>query len=121
MNHTNRNPLAPLALFITVILALFVARLAWLQIVQHDQFATQSADNHVSPSTLRALRGEILASDGKTILATSRVAVDLIYKGIRKGGEIRFWDKIARLIGDVPRRCESRQSAGFECGCFQSC
>jgi penicillin-binding protein 2 len=99
VNRSNRNPLAPLAVFITVILALFVARLAWLQIVQHDQFATQSADNHFSPSTLRALRGEILAGDGKTILATSRVAVDLVYKGVRKGGEIRFWDKIARLIG----------------------
>jgi penicillin-binding protein 2 len=99
VNRSNRNPLAPLAVFITVILALFVVRLAWLQIVQHDQFATQSADNHFSPSTLRALRGEILASDGKTILATSRVAVDFVYKGVRKGGEIKFWDKIARLIG----------------------
>jgi penicillin-binding protein 2 len=102
VSRANQNPLAPLAVFITVILALFVARLAWLQIVQHDQFATQSADNHFSPSTLRALRGEILASDGKTILATSRVAVDLVYKGVRKGGEIRFWDKIARLIGANP-------------------
>jgi penicillin-binding protein 2 len=102
VNRSNRNPLAPLALFITVILALFVARLAWLQIVLHDEFSTQSSDNHFSPTTLRALRGEILANDGKTILATSRVAVDLIYKGVRKGGTVRFWDKIARLIGANP-------------------
>ena len=102
MLRGQRNPLAPIQWFITLILVLFLGRLAWLQIVQHEQFATQSADNYLAPSTLRALRGEILASDGQTVLATSRIAVDLVYRGVRKGGNPRFFEKIANLIGLDP-------------------
>ncbi|MVN87206.1 penicillin-binding protein [Deinococcus sp. HMF7620] len=78
------------------------ARLYQLQVVQHDQYAVQSVSNYQRDETLRALRGEIRTRDG-VLLATNRLAVDLVYTGRRNPKDpeqaIPAWDKIVYLAG----------------------
>jgi penicillin-binding protein 2 len=89
-----RNPLAPLALVLTLVLGAYAARLYYLQVVQFDQYTTLSNDNRLQPAKIPAVRGEIRAADG-SLLATSRDAVALVYKG----GEVRYLERIAALAG----------------------
>lgn len=88
------NPLSGLALVLTVLLGLYVLRLYNLQVVDYQKYTTMSKDNRLRPESLRAVRGEIRASDG-TVLATNRNAVELVYKG----GEVQQLERIARLAG----------------------
>ena len=78
-------------------LTVFGARLYDLQVVRHAQFAVQSDNNYQKDAVIRALRGEIRTQDG-LLLATNRLAVDLIYTG----GEVNSWDKIGYLAGVQP-------------------
>jgi penicillin-binding protein 2 len=88
------NPLVGLTLFLTVLLGLYVLRLYNLQIADYKKYTTMSKDNRLQPRTLRAVRGEIRASNG-TVLVTNRNAVELVYKG----GEVQQLERIARLAG----------------------
>lgn len=88
------NPLAPLALLLTLVLGLYAGRLYYLQVVQFDQYTTLSNDNRLQPAKIPAVRGEIRAADG-SLLATSRDAVALVYKG----GEVKQLERIASLAG----------------------
>lgn len=80
-------------------------RLYQLQITQHSQFAVQAASNFQRDEVIPALRGEIRTRDG-VLLATNRVAVDLIYTGRRDPEDpvqaIPAWDKIVYLAGIQP-------------------
>jgi penicillin-binding protein 2 len=91
--RTSNNPLINIAVVLTVLLFGFVLRVYWLQVVQHEQFVTMSRDNRLQPNKISAVRGEIRASDG-TVLAASRDAVELVYKG----GEVKYLDRIAQLM-----------------------
>ncbi len=88
------NPLYGMALLFTVLLGLYALRLHYLQIIEYQRYTTMSKDNRLQPRSLRAVRGEIRASDG-TLLVTNRNAVELVYKG----GEIKQLERIARLAG----------------------
>ncbi len=88
------NPLAGVAMFLTLILGLYGVRLYNLQVLEYQRFTTMSKDNRLQPRSLRAVRGEIRASDG-TVLVTNRNAVQLIYKG----GQVQQLERIARLAG----------------------
>jgi penicillin-binding protein 2 len=88
------NPLVPVAVFLTVVLGAYTVRLYYLQVVQYDQYSTLSNDNRLQPSKIPAVRGEIRASDG-TLMASSRDAVALVYKG----GEVKQLERIAKLAG----------------------
>ncbi|NJK43158.1 MAG: hypothetical protein HC933_01825 [Pleurocapsa sp. SU_196_0] len=88
------NPLVPVAVFLTVVLSAYTVRLYYLQVIQYDQFSTLSNDNRLQPSKIPAVRGEIRASDG-TLMASSRDAVALVYKG----GEVKQLERIAKLAG----------------------
>ncbi|WP_268240047.1 penicillin-binding transpeptidase domain-containing protein, partial [Deinococcus humi] len=75
-----------------------------LQVTQHSQYAVQSASNFQRDEVIRALRGEIRTRDG-VLLATNRLAVDLVYTGRRaaeRGEAIPAWDKIVYLAGIKP-------------------
>jgi penicillin-binding protein 2 len=89
------NPLVGLALWISLVLAAYGGRLYWLQVVQYRQYATLSQNNRLALEPIRALRGQVYARDGKTLLVGNRAVVDLVYRG----GEVRFYDKIAKLAG----------------------
>ncbi|HEX2864834.1 MAG TPA: penicillin-binding transpeptidase domain-containing protein [Deinococcales bacterium] len=96
MNRAS-NPLYPLVVFISLVLTAYGVRLYTVQVVQHAEYETQSDRNHFNIVPIRALRGEVLASDGKTKLITNRVAWDLVYTG---GEEpVKYWDRIARIAG----------------------
>jgi penicillin-binding protein 2 len=88
------NPLVGLALFLTVLLGLYVVRLYQLQLVDYTTYTTMSKENRLQPHTLKAVRGEIRGTDG-TVLVTNRNAVELVYKG----GEVKQLERIARLAG----------------------
>ncbi len=90
--RTSNNPLVNIALLLTLVSLGFIVRIYWLQVVQHQQFVTMSQDNRLQPSKIPAVRGEIRASDG-TVLAASRDAVELVYKG----GEVKYLNRIAQL------------------------
>ncbi|MDK2011325.1 MULTISPECIES: peptidoglycan D,D-transpeptidase FtsI family protein [unclassified Deinococcus] len=91
-----------IALGFSVALALLGVRLYYLQVSLHDQFAVRSASNYQRDEVLRALRGEIRTRDG-VLLATNRLAVDLVYTGRLRKSEretpIPGWDKIVYLAG----------------------
>ncbi|MGI8747921.1 MAG: penicillin-binding protein, partial [Deinococcus sp.] len=91
------NRIRTLALLLTLMLGVFGARLYNLQVVRHAQFAVQSDNNYQRDGVIRALRGEIRTADG-LLLATNRLAVDLIYTG----GPLDSWDKIRYLAAISP-------------------
>ncbi|MFC4639289.1 peptidoglycan D,D-transpeptidase FtsI family protein [Deinococcus hohokamensis] len=90
------------ALAFTLGLAALGGRLYQLQVAQHSLFAVQSASNYQRDEVLRAMRGEIRTRDG-VLLATNRLAVDLIYSGRRHPEDpaeaIPAWNKIRYLAG----------------------
>ena len=55
-----------LAVLLLMVMALFVARLFYLQIIQHDEYVKQSAAEQVKPLTIPAKRGLIYALDGSS-------------------------------------------------------
>nr|WP_246350901.1 penicillin-binding transpeptidase domain-containing protein [Deinobacterium chartae] len=70
----------------------YAARLYDLQIRRYDQYRGQSQQNYLRDEVIRSLRGEIRTRDG-VLLATNRIAVDLIYRG----GPVEAWDRIRYL------------------------
>lgn len=87
------------------------ARLYTLQVTQHSQYAVQSASNFQRDEVIRALRGEIRTRDG-VLLATNRLAVDLVYTGRRaseRAEAIPAWDKIIYLAGIKPEALQDGQ------------
>lgn len=90
------------------------ARLYTLQVTQHGQYAVQSASNFQRDEVIRALRGEIRTRDG-VLLATNRLAVDLVYTGRRaaeRAEAIPAWDKIIYLAGIKPDALADGQPGG---------
>ena len=88
-----RRPHA-IALAFSLFLAAYGLKLYDLQILRHNEFATQSDTNFQRDEIVRALRGEIRTRDGM-VLATNRMAVDLFYKG----GAVAAWPQIRYLSG----------------------
>ncbi len=82
-----------LALIFTV-LAIFTARLMFLQLVKNEELTEASLQNATQQRRIVPLRGRILARDG-TVLADDRVAYDLLYTG----GEVEGWERIRALLG----------------------
>ncbi|HRN19050.1 MAG TPA: penicillin-binding transpeptidase domain-containing protein [Trueperaceae bacterium] len=76
------------------ILALYTARLMYLQLVMVDEFTARSEQNAIQQRHIVPLRGRILARDG-TVLADDRVAYDLLYRG----GPIADWEHLSALLG----------------------
>ncbi len=99
------NRVSVIALAFCLGLTALGGRLYYLQVLQHSQFAVRSASNFQRDDVVRALRGEIRTRDG-VLLATNRLAIDLIYYGRKDPKDpeqaIPSWDKIAYLAGIAP-------------------
>jgi len=89
----NRRIWSLLGIFYLMLL-LFTARLWQLQVVQYEQYATRSQGNYLRTETILAPRGRIFDRNGR-LLATNRLAVDLLYLG----GEVQFRERLLALIG----------------------
>lgn len=83
-----------LLLLVYTVLGLYGLRLWQLQVVEYEQYATQSQGNYVRTEPITAPRGRIFDRNGK-LIADNRMAVDLVYKG----GEVEFKDRILALLG----------------------
>src|SRR5690554_3589334 len=75
------------------ILMVYAGRLMYLQLAMTQEYAALSTQNFMIEQRISPLRGRILARDG-TVLADSRVAYDLMYRG----GGIENWDRIVYLL-----------------------
>ncbi len=91
-NKISSNPILRVTLLMSLILLVFLGRLYYLQVVRHYEFVTSSENNTTDLTVIRAVRGDIHASDG-SVLATNRQAIELVYHG----GEVKFLDRIVRL------------------------
>ena len=76
------------------ILMVYSGRLMYLQLAMATEYETLSTQNFMVEQRISPLRGRILARDG-TVLADSRIAYDLMYRG----GGIENWDRITYLLG----------------------
>jgi penicillin-binding protein 2 len=86
------NPIIRVTLLMSLILLVFLGRLYYLQVIRHQEFVTSSEFNTTDENVIRAVRGDIHASDG-SVLATNRQAIELVYHG----GEVQFLNRIQRL------------------------
>lgn len=64
LSFTKGSRTRSLAIVVTAILALFVVRLFYIQIIQHEYYVSQADDEQIKQFTLHAKRGEIYALDG---------------------------------------------------------
>ncbi len=64
LSFTKGSRTRRLAIVVSAILALFVLRLFYIQVVQHDYYVSQADDEQIKQFTLHAKRGEIYALDG---------------------------------------------------------
>ncbi len=76
------------------VLMVFAGRLMYLQLAMAHEYAALSTQNFMVEQRISPLRGRILAGDG-TVLADSRIAYDLMYRG----GGIANWERIVYLLG----------------------
>ncbi|RWZ79458.1 MAG: penicillin-binding protein 2 [Candidatus Chaera renei] len=101
-----------------VIGALFVFRLFWLQVVQHDYYQNEAQKEQVARFTIPAKRGQIYARDGSsgivplvlneavyTVYADPQVVVD-------KTKVVDLMQRVAggNLVGGFPAALDNRQS-----------
>jgi len=83
-----------LLLLVYTVLGLYGLRLWQLQVVEYEQYSTQSRGNYVRTEPITAPRGRIFDRNGK-LIADNRMAVDLVYQG----GEVEFKERILALLG----------------------
>ncbi|AEB11216.1 penicillin-binding transpeptidase domain-containing protein [Marinithermus hydrothermalis] len=82
-----------LLVLIYLVLLGFTGRLFQLQVLQYQEYATQSEGNYLKTVTIPAPRGRLYDRNG-VLLADNRIAVDLWYKG----GPILFERRILDLL-----------------------
>ncbi|QQS21508.1 penicillin-binding protein 2 [Candidatus Saccharibacteria bacterium] len=66
LHFTPKSRARGLAIVIAIILALFVVRLFYIQVIQHNYYVAQADSEQIKQFTLRAKRGEIYAMEGST-------------------------------------------------------
>ena len=74
-SHTNRTHI--LAALVLIIMAVFVVRLFYLQVIRHDYYMSQADSEQIRQRKLPAERGEIYAMDG--VAPTKLVLNETVY------------------------------------------
>ncbi len=84
---------------VTIIFAILISRIAYVQLVQTERFTTLSEQNRIRPITIPAKRGEVLDSTGKVILAKDRpvYSVSVSWLGIQD----QNLDKVAASLAPI--------------------
>lgn len=88
------NRLLLLLLVVYLIMGVYVTRLWQLQVVQYQGYALKSQGNTLRYEAILPPRGRLFDRNGK-LIATNRLAVDLVYYG----GPIQFSARILGLLG----------------------
>lgn len=89
-----------LAVLLIGIMAVFVARLFYLQIIKHDEYVKQSAAEQIKPLTIPAKRGLIYALDGTTPVPL--VINQTVYTMFADPMTVTDPAKVLRVIRGVP-------------------
>ncbi|MBU7008742.1 penicillin-binding protein 2 [Phosphitispora fastidiosa] len=84
---------------VTIIFAVLISRIAYVQLVQTERFTTLSEQNRIRPVTIPAKRGEVFDSTGKVILAKDRpvYSVSVSWLGIQD----QDLDKVAATLASI--------------------
>jgi cell division protein FtsI (penicillin-binding protein 3) len=96
--------LRAVALVLAMAVAGLVARLAWLQVLQHPEYAAEAHGEHIGVRTLPAHRGAILDRNGyplATSLDTWDIAVDRAL-WTDEATALRAAERLAPLLGRTP-------------------
>ncbi|PLS80793.1 hypothetical protein CYG49_04170 [Candidatus Saccharibacteria bacterium] len=88
-----------LLLGLLVIGAIFIIRLFWIQVIQHDRYEALALQNQETKFTIPAKRGLIYARDGKTV--TPLVMNEPVYTVYADPTEVEEPEKIEALIRRV--------------------
>lgn len=92
------------AALVTVVFIVLLSRLAYVQIVQTQEYKTLSEQNRIRLIPIPAKRGEILDSSGKVILVKDRpvYSVSISYLGIKDDEQEAVVNKLASILGMKP-------------------
>ena len=97
-----RSRLAAAAVFVLVGFALLLARLLWLQVVRHDELATQAEANRIAVVPIVPNRGLIVDRNG-VVLATNYSAYTLEIGPPRGAHLDALVDELATVVDITPR------------------
>ena len=97
-----RGRLAAAAVFVLIGLALLLARLVWLQVVRHDELATQAEANRIAFVPVVPNRGVIVDRNG-VVLATNYSAYTLEIAPPRGARVEALIDELAKVVEITPR------------------
>ncbi len=86
--------LKTLLVLVYLAFAVFTLRLLQLQVFDYQRYVTQSRGNYLKTESIPAPRGRIYDRNG-VLIATNRVAYDLVYSG----GPVQFAGRIQDLLG----------------------
>lgn len=100
--HFTKGSRAQLIAIITVlIMAIFVVRLFYIQIVQHQAYVAQADSEHIKQFTLHAKRGVIYAMDGNTPTERPIVMNETVYTVWADPSVIEDKSEIVRVLNKV--------------------
>lgn len=88
-----------LAILVVAVMALFVVRLFYIQILRHDYYSEQADSEYIKQSVLHANRGEIYLLDGSTPVLT--VMNETVYTVWADPTEVTEPDRIVSVLNKV--------------------
>ena len=82
-----------------VVMAIFVARLFYIQVIRHDEFVAQADSEHIKQFTLHAERGEIYAMNGNT--PAKLVMNETVYTVWADPTQVKDKEKVVTALNDI--------------------
>lgn len=82
-----------------IVMAIFILRLFYLQIIKHDEYVSKALEEQVKPFTIKAERGEIYAMDGR--LPVKLVLNEVVYTAFVDPEIVEEPTKLASALREV--------------------
>lgn len=99
LHFAKRSRTKAIAIVMLIMMALFVGRLFYIQIVQHAYYMEQADSEQMKKFVLHAQRGEIYAMDGDT--PTKIVMNETVYTVWADPTEVQDVDKVVEVLNKV--------------------
>ena len=90
-----------LAIIVIAVMAVFVVRLFYIQIVQHQAYVAQADSEHIKQFTLHAKRGVIYAMDGSAPTERPIVMNETVYTVWADPSVIEDKSEVVRVLNKV--------------------